>query len=328
MRAAGAADEQLADFVNSALDRQWMEEQRDLQHKARRGEIDPRSAWQMSSERTAAREQTMKDLLGEETFANWDKKNVFRWMDIDSMGLSASETDAMYQFQKQQQRQGLDLNRAMQAGELDSADYQARSAEQKRDNERRLAELIGPLRAAKLKQENDWNFGRLRWDLHELGLSDSQMDGLFRATQQTTEKQQELQRLAQAGTPADGKQWQAIQTEQEQEIQRVLGATGYASYKKMQDNSYKQMKQFAKAWQLADSDIDYVYQTLQNNKQSLQDYRKQAQELQTQGQPVNWQDINQGVEDFKKQTETELRSRLGEERYNKLKRGGIIQLGY
>lgn len=328
MRAAGATDEQIADFVNAALDQLWSEEQRGLQRKARRGEIDPRTAWQMSPERQAAREQAMRDLVGDVAFANWDKKNVFRWFDIESLGLSAVETDALYIFQKEQQRQGLDLNQAMQAGEIDSGDYQARQVEQMKESERRMAELIGPQRAAKLKQESDWTFGRLRWDLRELNLSDAQVDGLFRATQQTTEKQQELQRLSQAGTPVDGNRWQAIQAEQDQEYQRVLGASGYASYKKMQDNTYKQMKQYAKAWQLNDSDIEYVYQTLQNNKQSLLDYRKQAQELQSQGQPVNWQEINQGVEDFKKQTEAELRSRMGEDRFNKLKRAGLIQIGY
>jgi hypothetical protein len=61
--------------------------------------------------------------------------------------------------------------------------------------------------------------------------------------------------------------------------------------------------------------------------QAADDYRKQAQ-TDSQGQPVNWQDTQKTIDDYKRQAEDELRQYLGDDRFNKLKRAGVIQMNY
>jgi hypothetical protein len=63
----------------------------------------------------------------------------------------------------------------------------------------------------------------------------------------------------------------------------------------------------------------------------VEDFRKltsqQQSQQQAQGQPIDWQQPHDAIRDFNKQTETQLRQRLGDERFEKLQRAGVLQFG-
>lgn len=326
LRNAGVSEDVLADVISAQLQRQQKDDQRQLISKARRGEINSYAqAWDYV-QKEAEREQAIKAVLGKDAFVHWDKKNVLDWVSTDGVGLSAAESDTLYQIQKERQRLDRELSHSRQVGEVDQYDSQAQRAEIQKEYDSRLAELLGPDRATKLKKDNDWEYGRLRWDLRELNLSDEQDRALYRATQQYSGKVQELERLSQSGTPIDGRQLQELRISKEKEIEQILGPQGHADYKKVQDPRYREMKQYSAAWQLSADDIDFVYKTLEDSRRALLDYRKRVQEFELRGQPVNPGEIERVIKDFEKLTETDLRRRLSDARFDKLKRAGVIQL--
>ncbi len=314
LRAAGIPGDDIAVFVNALLDRKMAEERRELQKKAFKGEIDPSTMHQMHAEQESAREQALRSLLGEEAFLRWDKENVLRrWTVLE--GLSPEETNALYGFQKENSRQERELARTLQAGEIDHTDYMKRVEELQKKADQRMSEILDPRKLARLKQANDWGFGLLRWEMRTLGLTDAEVESLYLARQRMAEKQRELQQLGRSGALVDNTRWQTVQQEQDLAFEQVLGQTRYAAYKKIQDYSYKQLKQNAKAWQLSDADIEYVYQTIADQRQGIQDFYKQAA-----GKPAD----PQGIEAFKRQTEAQLRARLGDERLKKLQQAGLL----
>ena len=85
------------------------------------------------------------------------------------------------------------------------------------------------------------------------------------------------------------------------------------------------MRRYAGAWGIDDGNIDYIYRTVKYYEKSVQDYRQQARQLEQQGQPVDWNAVNNNLEQFSQQTETALRDYLGSDRFNKIKRNqGVL----
>jgi hypothetical protein len=86
------------------------------------------------------------------------------------------------------------------------------------------------------------------------------------------------------------------------------------------------MKQYSTAWQLNDTDIDYLYNTIQEYQKNAQTYQQQAQAMQQQGQNVDWNAVQQNVQQSAEQTEQALRNYLGDDRFNKLEQNNVFQL--
>lgn len=328
LRAAGASETMIADFVAAQFDRQWEDQTRDLSRRIRRGEVDPRQRSILYSQWQDSRETAMKTALGDAAFTQWDKQRVLAQFDVAQLSLTPDEQDALYKLQKDRQDHERDLSLANQLGEIDRYDFQDQRTAQQKDYDQQLEQLLGTARGLQIKQDNDWNLGRVRWDLRNLNLTDSQLTALYNALQQSNDKQQEFQRLQQSGTPVDGAKWQELQAAKDQAVQSAIGEQGLAEYKMTQDNRYRQMQQFSTAWQLSDNDISHVYQVLKDNAQAAKDFRQQAQADAAAGQKVDWNQVNQGVESLKTQTEADLHGYLGDDRFTKLKRAGIIQLNY
>jgi hypothetical protein len=53
-------------------------------------------------------------------------------------------------------------------------------------------------------------------------------------------------------------------------------------------------------------------------------YQRQARALEAQGQAVDWDAVNNNVQQFAQQTEQTLRKYLGDERFNKIKSNQIL----
>jgi len=326
LRAAGMSEVMIADFVNAQISRQMTDEQRDLERRIRRGETDPRERTKFQATWRDAREAAMKSALGPDDYVAWDKDNTLRQFDLAGLALTPTQEDELYKLAKTRQDANLDLNWANNLGQIDPTDYREKQKAGQTDYDQALEQLLGSARALQIKQDDDWNFGRTRWDLRNASLSDAQLNALYTALQQSNEKQQELQQLSRSGTSVDGSKWQEVQTAREQSIQNAIGDAGFEAYKKTQDNRYRQMQQYAAAWQLSDAQIDRVYQMIQDGSQSMKDYRNQAQADASQGQKIDWNQINQGAEDYKAQVDSDLRRYLGDERFEKMKRAGVLRL--
>jgi hypothetical protein len=242
----------------------------------------------------------------------------------DEQNLAAARV--MMEYNQQQ----TELNQLNQAGEIDPQDYQDRLRQLEGERNRQLKDAIGPEALSRYQQNNDWDFRRIRTELRRQDFTDEAIDTSFRARQTFNERQQELQRQMQQGTLKGDdyqQQSQVAQDELEQTLRGALGDQGYLGYLKAQDYKYRQMTQYAPVWQLSQTDIDAVWQTLHDYQQAVQDYQQQNQAAAKQGQQVDWQYVQQQTASLTDRAEQELRRRLGDERFNRLQRAGVIQLG-
>jgi hypothetical protein len=327
LRAEGVSEEVLGDIASAFFMRQWSEKMRAFQRRVRRGELDPREQSGLWLQMQTEQENALKAVLGEEGYVRWERANVLRWVDFGDVQLSPDEKDAVYRLQKELQRRQVELSRAFQAGEMDPFDNEELRRKYQEEYDQRMIEVLGAERYAQFKRDTDWNFGQLRRDLRELNLTEAQFDALYRVQREHRERQEELSRLQRAGEMQRGGEsnpWQELETWREEEFKRVLGPNGYAEYQKLQDNRYKQLKQFAPAWNLSKDDVEYVYQALKEFRESSQDYQKRAREISARGESIDWNEIQLNLEEFKTEVRDELVRQLGEERYNKLRRAGLL----
>jgi hypothetical protein len=93
----------------------------------------------------------------------------------------------------------------------------------------------------------------------------------------------------------------ALDTARDQEYKRVLGTNDFDQLQKIQDHRYRLLKRHANTWSLSESDIDYIYSSVQH-----------------------YQDENQRSRD---QIEQSLASYLGPERFDRLKKNDLFDLG-
>ena len=330
LRSAGVPRETLVNFVLAEWQRQLQDQSRELQRRVRRGDLDPREQAQWYYQMQDGREQTVRSLLGDDAYEQWDKKQTLSWQDVDRLNLTPTESDTLYHTLKDHQRLSRDMQRAGQMGEIDPTDLREEQTKSQADYDAQLKDLLGQSRYDAFKQANDWNYGRTRRDLRQIQASDSQIDAVYQAGVQYNEQQQAIQRTMTANAAAglstadQSAAMTALQQSREQNLQSILGAQGYADYKKVQDSRYQQMKLYAPAWQLSDADIEKVYSTVATYQQTTQDSRKEAKQAQDRGETVDWNYLNQNVEKYKKDTELDLQRLLGEDRYKKLKRAGVV----
>jgi len=133
--------------------------------------------------------------------------------------------------------------------------------------------------------------------------------------------------LDQTPGKSNEEQMQVLNAARDAEYQRVLGTNAFSELQKSQDINYQTLKQNAKAWQLNDNEMASVYNALQYSQRAISDYQKQAQALKEQGQPVDWSKVQENIQQFSAQTEQSLKTYLGEERFNKLKKNDLFNLG-
>jgi hypothetical protein len=239
------------------------------------------------------------------------------------LNLSSSETDALYQSRKNLTSKQHDLDVARQNGELDNADYSEQQDALQKENDQQFKALLGDDRYAALQNPAD----DMRRNLKDLNVSDAQFEAMLAAQRKWNEQQTALDQDTGTDEKSKAEQMQALATARDAEYQRVLGADAFNELQKNQDGTYQTLKQNANLWQLSASDIDYVYKSLQYSQKAVADYQQQAQTLQDQGQSVDWDKVQENLQQFSDQTEQSLKTYLGEDRFNKLKKNNLFNSG-
>lgn len=162
--------------------------------------------------------------------------------------------------------------------------------------------ILGPAGFLRYQQNKDWSFREVRNELRNQDFTDEQINAAYAARRAASERQVELQKQQRDGTlnPEESQQQsQAAQAALQQDLKQALGDEAYLAYLKADDDNYRQLRKDAPAWQLTQADIDLVWET-------LHDYKTQAETA--------------------SEARQKLLARLGQERFDRLKRAGIIQL--
>jgi hypothetical protein len=325
LRDAGVPNDVLAGLVASDFENRWEKQRREMERRYKRGELGDDWLARFELQHGEEQEKEMRAALGDEGFRQWDKENTLRDYDLDALNLSSSETDALYQLRKDLISKQHDLDVARQNGELDSADYSEQQDALQKENDQQFKALLGDDRyAAMLNPDSE---GEMRRSLQGLNVSDTQFEAMLDTQRKWNEQQMALEQDTQTDGKSKEEQMQALDAARDAEYQRVLGTDAFSELQKNQDSSYQMLKQNANVWQLSDSDIDSVYKALQYSQKSISDYQQQAEALQAQGQNVDWDKVQENIQQFSDQTEQSLKTSLGEDRFNKLKKNGLFNPG-
>jgi hypothetical protein len=330
LRESGVSEDLLSIMVAADFDRRWRDFSNEINRKFRMGEIDDSERQLFFLQRDTAREMAIRAALGDEAFVRWDRDRVLRSYEVADIWLNEKEKDELYRFQKQSDLTRQELTLANQRGEIDPVDYQEQLRQNREAYDRQLEEMLGSYRFAEYRQGTDWSLGRLRRELRDLGLAETHLEAVHQANQAYNQAQARLRDLQRSGElkPEDyNRQLREARAERDQAIGAALGESAHAEYQKLQDTRYKQMRQYATAWQLAPRDIEHVYRSITEAQQAVNQFRREAQAGATREKPVNWKEVNDAINQYQAEAAEELRRYLGEDRYNKLRRAGVIPFG-
>lgn len=320
LREAGVPNNVLARVAQSDLDESWQKRFEDCH-----GNADTMSALHLEQEKDT--ESEMRAALGEDGFKLWDQGNMLREANIGKIQLSASETNAIYELKKKLQKRVRDLEQAKLKGEMDDADFNDAQAKAYSEFTEQMKALLGDERyAASQGLDEGTAATNLRQDLAKVNPTDSQFQGLLKAQQQWNEHRSDLDKQFQDDpSSADyADQVKALDEARDQEYQRVLGTNVFDSLQKQQDVDYSKMKKYEDIWGLDDTKIDAVYASLKYYQKSMDDYQAQARALEAQGQSVDWDAVNNNLQQFSEQTQQALQNYLGQDSFNKMQRNGLF----
>jgi hypothetical protein len=330
LRSVGVPNKVMARLVLADFDDRWQKRMDELQKKFQRGDLDPDALIAASAERQTEQDRELRAALGEQGFRLWDEENTLLSLNVRNITLSASETNALYDLQKQFEQQTHDLEQKRQKGEIDDTDCNERMSQLQSAFDQQVEALLGKDRFASMKGADDDGSGELRRNLRKLNATDTQFESMLEAQRQWTERRAELDLQLQQNQSIGNAYEQKIQdidAARDQEYQRVLGTNAFDNFQMEQDNRYLQMKRYSSAWGIDDNNIDYIYRTIKYYEQSVQNYRQQAQQLEQSGQAVDWNAINNNLDQFSQQTQQALRDYLGVDRFNKINRNQVLPFG-
>ena len=321
LRAMGVPNNVLARIVLSDLDEGW-----DRRFEESYGDADTMAALQQEQERDE--ETEMRAALGEEGYKLWDQEKQLREVNIGKIQFTASETNAVYDLKKKLQQRLRDLEQARLKGEMDDAEISDATDKAYSEFNQQMKALLGDERYAKSQGLDDETAAvNLRQDLAKVSPTDSQLQELLKAQQKLNDSRAELDRQFQddPSSKAYADQVKALAEARDQAYQQVLGTNVFDTLQKEQDAGYSRMKKYENTWGLDDNSIDYVYSSIRNYEQSVQDYQTQARALEAQGQSVDWDAANKNLQQFAEQTQQSLQNYLGQDRFNKMQRNSVFQ---
>ncbi|HXS67267.1 MAG TPA: hypothetical protein VN761_00395, partial [Candidatus Polarisedimenticolia bacterium] len=119
------------------------------------------------------------------------------------------------------------------------------------------------------------------------------------------------------------KQMAALDAQRDQEYQNLLGTNGFAEFQRNQSEQYQMLKRLGPGVGFTEDDVNNLYAMLQDYQTEVRDYRDRAQQLQDQGQTVDWTAVDKVLANYAQQTESALRDQLGE-KFDKLKRSNVM----
>jgi hypothetical protein len=325
LKAAGEPPDLVVNMVVAEFNRQWRDQMNAVNRKLRSGQLDQEESQEFFSSRTDALGETITEVLGEDSFAYWDKQRLLRSVSTGGYTLSAAESNELYRVEKEREQRNRELTRARDNGELDPLDYEEQSKKSEEQYQQERAKLLPEDRRARATDEEDNLLAALKQQTRGLNLSPQQLAELVDATRKNLVAMQGLESLEPAG---HAEKLQALEAALESEWIRILGAQGYADFKKASDYRYQTMKRYQEVWLLSDNDINYLYQTFAKYDKSIEERNAKtppvSESTDAEGKENSSAQTDNFADDMRQQLEAELLRSLGEERFRRFKAAGLI----
>lgn len=324
LRAMGVPNNVLARVALEDLEKRQNEHSAEVSKKCY-GDPDTLAALQLQFDKGL--DAQMRAALGDAGFKQWDLANMLREADSGKVQLTDAETDAAYGLWKKLQEQQLDLEQAKVDGTMDPADISDAIEKTASAFNQQMKDLLGADRYAQSQEIDDGTAG-LQQELAGINTSGSQFQQMLQTFQQWNDQRAALDKQYQNDPSSSGyaTQLKALDDARDQTYQQVLGVDAFSTLQKQQDPGYNEMKQNENLWGLSDYKIDSVYAVLQFYNKTVQDYQAQVSTQQTQGQTMDWNTVNNTLQQFAGQTQQTLQNYLGQNSYNQLQQNGVFSL--
>jgi hypothetical protein len=281
-------------------------------------------SWQMESEKT----RELKEALGDAEYTAWDKDTTLAQLNMGGVRLDSQEAEKAYRLQKEFDEKNKALRMAKDEGVADEADTQAlyNQAQQKLDQE--LETLLGKDRVAAMRGAPD-PIADVTRRFDYLHPTTDQAKAVLSAEADIHSHEAALvQQLKENPSAAVNltAQLKAENDAREESLRRVFGADNYAALKQQNDSTYQKLTQYAEAWDLKDAQIQPLYATLSAFHDEADRTRTVAEMKAAAGQPVNWHEINAGIDQARQQVEAGLAATIGGERVRRLEKNGLLDV--
>jgi hypothetical protein len=99
-----------------------------------------------------------------------------------------------------------------------------------------------------------------------------------------------------------------------------------ALYERQQDSRYVDMKNFGAKWGISDQEIEQVYQLIRQHENAMQDYQRRLNLVEAADTPKQ-NELKSAMEQVSANTTQYLANLLGPDRFDTLKRNGILPSG-
>ena len=327
LREAGVPTRVLARLVREAFDDRWQKRQDQAYAACMRGELDANGLAVVSMEHDIEQEKAIRAVLSESEFRKWDMQNVLQSLNLREIQLTETETNALYDLEKNL-RQRLDqLLLSKLKGDIDQATLDEQRAEAQSGHDARLKELLGDQRCTAMMGADDAS-AELQHGLREINSSiDVPFETLLEAQTRWNERRHETTaQLQEARVQVVNfeQELERMDTLQEQELQRLLGTNTFDALERAQDQHYAEMKRYAPAWGVDENTIDYVYRMNRYYEKVVNDYQRRARDGEARGEAIDWSGVEKSVREFAGQIGRTVQTYLGDDIFDRLKRNQIL----
>jgi hypothetical protein len=326
LRDAHISEKVIADVAAANFEDRWHALALENQKKFDRGEIDQATLSRFDLQHDEEKEKQMRAALGDEGFRRWDQGRELADLERSGVQLSDDESGKLYDLRKNLARKQLELDKARLQGKLTDEDAATQSSALYTQYNQDLLKFLGDDRYAQMQNGGDTGASELTRNLDGINADDSQVSGMTAAQQQWNAQRNQLDIQMQKGevTAEDyQKQMAALDTQRDQEYQKVLGTNGFAALQRNQSEQYQALKRLGPDVGFTSDDVNNLYAMLQDYQTEVSDYRDRAQQLQAQGQTIDWPAVDKALANYTQQTESALRAQLGD-KFDKLKRSNVM----
>ena len=280
LRDAGVPQEVLAGLVISDFEIRWQKQLREFEHRYQAGAVDEDERARFEALRDE-QERALRAALSDEGFREWDKAYSLRDLDLVKIRLSSSQTDALYQLRKDRARKDRMLAEALRNGEIDEADYNEQQSAAQQEYDEQFKRVLGDERYEALQNFEEGMEAALRQKVKNLNADDAQLAAMVEAERKWNQQRAQLERRS----PATAEQrqvyeaqLQAVDAARDREYRRVLGPHDFDQLQKNQDSRYQLLKRYAVTWSLTESDIDYIYNSIEHFRDKNPQARDQIEQ--------------------------------------------------
>jgi hypothetical protein len=326
LRDAHISEKVIADVAAANFEDRWHALALENQKKFDRGEIDQATLSGFDLQHDEEREKQMRATLGDEGFRRWDQTRELADLERSGVQLSDDESSKLYDLRRNLARKQLELDKARLQGTLTDEDAASQSSALYTQYNQDILKFLGDDRYAQMQNGGDTGVSGLARNLNGVNADDSQVSGMTIAQQQWNAQRNELDIQLQKGevTAEDyQKQIAALDAQRDQEYQKVLGTNGFAVFQRNQNEQYQTLKRLGAVLGFTGNDVNNLYAMLQDYQTQVSDYRNRAQQLQADGQAIDWSAVDKALANYAQQTESALRTQLGD-KFDKLKRSNVM----